>query len=127
MLGGAFQRAQARTRGGARCEVVIGCGDGGAGGRIHQSEFHRTAGAAIHETYQFALLREVAAPPCQQGQQHRTEIAPEIGQQVFVAGRMGAVLAPGQQPVVHQTVQSSRQHVRRDAKHFWNSSKRVVP
>src|SRR5436305_594037 len=45
----------------------------------------------------------------------RCKYLPWVGQDSV---QINTVLASGQQPVVHQTVQSSRQHVRRDAKHF---------
>ena len=69
----------------------------------------------LDQEHGFALGREVAVAPGHEGEDHRAEIPPPFGQDVFVARRALIVEAAFQEAGFHQRGEAARQHVGRDA------------
>src|SRR6185369_11847231 len=108
-------RLDSRCGGRAGHHAKARIAQGQAGYLIDQQRLHFLARLRIDELHRFAFGREVAIAPVEQGEQYGPEAATALGEQVFKAAAMAAVLLAFEQAGIHQLHQPARQHVRGDA------------
>src|ERR1700728_239366 len=85
---------------------------------IHQHWVCVGARLAIEDHHTQPLWRKVSIAPCEQGQHHRPEVAPAVGEYVFVTRWPFVVETPLKKSGAHELVESPRQHVGRNPQTF---------
>ena len=90
---------------------------------VHQDGVGLRAGLAVDDHDTGAFGSEMLVAPGEQRPQHRPKVAAGLGQDVFVARRSFAIAAAFEQAFLDQGIEPPRQHVGRDPRLSWNSSK----
>jgi len=95
-------------------EGKAGARYGSSGHAIDDDRFSDSACFCVLEQDAGAFGGEVLVPPREQREQHRTEIAAPLRQNVFVPRRLLTVTLPLQKAGFNQRIEAARQHVRRN-------------